>query len=373
MGRVLSKGAPDLGSRWSGGDLRVTFDLDAHLRAIINWHFDPATGSPYWLTRAATLGFDPRTAIQGFHDLTKFPAVAGEWRHVPARDLIPQGSTAAFAVWETGGTTGAPCRIVDGEERAKGIAHISRLLDQHGFPGIDYGSGDWLHVGPSGPHLVGRSVRRLAQMRGALCHTIDLDPRWVKRLYRQGRHDEARRYLAHLVEQVLPILRTQPIRVVTVTPPLLQALCDHDEAYALLLEKARGIIWFGTSTSEESLRVLEEELLPGVRFVGWYGNTLAGISCQRPRHEEDAYRCIFVPPAPSAVICLVDPADPTREVAYGEAGQVRLSVLNQELFLPWHLERDRAVRVPPAGADLWDGLAQVAPLGGEGGPVEGVY
>ena len=33
--------------------------LDAHVRDIVRWHFDPATGCPFWLERAKTLGFDP--------------------------------------------------------------------------------------------------------------------------------------------------------------------------------------------------------------------------------------------------------------------------------------------------------------------------
>jgi hypothetical protein len=341
--------------------------LDAHVRATVAWHFDPETGSPYWLTKA--LDFDPLTAIQGYADLDRFRAVADDWRDIPARDLIPRGCAGPFAVWESGGTTGAPRRIVDAHERHGGIERINALLDQHGFPT----EGDWLHIGPSGPHLVGTNVGRLARMRGALCHYVDLDPRWVKELYRSGRIDEARRYTAHVAEQALLLLKSQPIAVLAATPPLLQALCERPEAYARLAEKVRGCIWFGTSMSAETLRLLEEELLPGVRFVGWYGNTLMGIACQRPRRPDDCHRCIFVPPAPGAVVRLVDPDDPGREVGYGEAGQVRLSVLNRELFLPWHLERDRAVRVEPEAPGGWDGLADVAPLGGGGARVEGVY
>lgn len=357
------------GQAHAGGGTPV--DLDAHVRKIIDWHFASATGSPYWLRRAATLGFDPRTEIRGFADLWRFPAVADEWREVAATDLIPRGCPGPFAVWETGGTTGSPRRIVDGHERVAGLARISQILDQHGFPPPD--SGDWLHVGPSGPHLVGTNVARLARMRGALCHYVDLDPRWVKLLYQTGRTDEARRYTAHVTDQALAVLRTQPVTVLAVTPPLLQALCEHPEACGLLEAKIRGVIWFGTSLTDESLRLLEDEFLPGARLVGWYGNTLAGVACQRPRRPGDAYRCIFTPPSPSSVYRVVDPSDPTREVGYGEAGQVCLSVLNRELFLPWHLERDRAVSVPPADPTGWDGLAQVAPLAGGGATVEGVY
>ncbi|WP_273380686.1 hypothetical protein [Symbiobacterium thermophilum] len=379
-------------------------ELDAHVRDIVRWHFSPDTGSPYWLRKAADLGFDPVAEVRGFDDLARFPAVAGEWRSVPVGDLIPRGCSEPFDVWETGGTTGPPVRIVDAQERTRGIQRVDRMLDEHGFPrreartrpggptgaiapahgGTDTtegrahtGGGDaypaWLHLGPTGPHLVGTNVARLARLRGFLYHTVDLDPRWVKRLYREGRADEARRYTVHLVEQALAVLRTQPVRVLSTTPPLLQALCEHPEAYAALAGRVEGIIWFGTSLSAEGLRLLEEELLPEARFVGWYGNTLMGIACQRPRREGDTHRCIFSPPGPAAVVRVVDPQDPSRRVAPGEAGQVRISLLTRELFLPWHLERDRAVRVPWAGSELWDELAEVAPLDGGGARVEGVY
>ncbi len=352
------------------GDPAAAADLDARVRTLVAWHFSPQTGSPYWLRRAATLGFDPREEITGFADLVRFPSVADEWRQVPAADLIPRGAPGPYAVWETGGTTGPARRIVDARERYRSIRNIGQILTRHGFL---RSGGDWLHVGPGGPHLVGTSVARLARRCSALCHNVDLDPRWVKQLYRTGRADEARRYTAHVVEQALAVLRTQPVRVLTITPPLLQALCEHPEAYALLQAKVRGIIWFGTSLSEEGLRLLEEELLPGARLVGWYGNTLMGIACQRPRQPGDLYRCIFTPPAPGAVVQVVDPAHPTRPVAYGQAGQVRISVLHREMFLPYHLERDRAIRVPPAVGERTDGLAGVAPLAGAGPAVEGVY
>jgi acyl-CoA synthetase (AMP-forming)/AMP-acid ligase II len=343
-------------------------DLDAHVRRIIRWHFDPATGSPYWLRRAATLEFDPVRAIQTAADLARFPAVADEWRTVEAADLIPRGCSGPFAVWETGGTTGAPRRIVDAAARSNGLTRVNDLLDQHGFPS----GGAWLHLGPTGPHLVGANVPRLARMRGALSHTIDMDPRWVKRLNREGRPDEVRRYIAHLAGQALEVLRSQPVRVVTATPPLLQALADHPEASARLAENVSGVIWFGTSLSDEGLRFLEEELLPGAKVVGWYGNTLMGIACQRPRQAGDPYRCIFTPPH-DAWVRLVDPANPAREVAPGETGQVCISLLNEELFLPWQLERDQAVRVPGRAPAFSDDLARVAPIGGGGLRTEGVY
>src|SRR5512143_489959 len=34
--------------------------LDAWVREVVDWHFDPATGCPFWLEFAAKAGWDPR-------------------------------------------------------------------------------------------------------------------------------------------------------------------------------------------------------------------------------------------------------------------------------------------------------------------------
>ena len=34
--------------------------LDAHVREIVQWHFNPETGTPFWLDFAKRLDWDPR-------------------------------------------------------------------------------------------------------------------------------------------------------------------------------------------------------------------------------------------------------------------------------------------------------------------------
>ena len=43
--------------------------LDAHVREIVQWHFSPETGCPFWLDHAARLDFDPREKVQVYDDL----------------------------------------------------------------------------------------------------------------------------------------------------------------------------------------------------------------------------------------------------------------------------------------------------------------
>ena len=48
--------------------------LDAHVRDMMEWHFNPETGTPFWLDFASKkLDFDPRSDVAGFEDLRKFP------------------------------------------------------------------------------------------------------------------------------------------------------------------------------------------------------------------------------------------------------------------------------------------------------------
>ena len=62
--------------------LDVAFDVhpdpDEFIRAAMDWHFNPRTGSRFWLERAGSFEFDPRTDINSFSDLTLFPNVTDE-------------------------------------------------------------------------------------------------------------------------------------------------------------------------------------------------------------------------------------------------------------------------------------------------------
>ncbi|MDQ3347262.1 MAG: hypothetical protein M3545_04775, partial [Acidobacteriota bacterium] len=53
--------------------------LDAHLRDIVRWHFDPATGCPFWLERAKAFDFDPLKDVNGYTDLDRFGFFEDEW------------------------------------------------------------------------------------------------------------------------------------------------------------------------------------------------------------------------------------------------------------------------------------------------------
>lgn len=356
-------------------------DLDEHVRNIVAWHFSERTGSPFWLNLAKSLPFNPLTDIRGYDDLARFPAVVPMWRSTPTSELVPRGIGGHYHVFETGGTTGPPTRVAAGPEKFENVARVSELLDAHRFPGWDRSEPvcsaverkeSWLYLGATGPHGVGRVVQRLAQIRGFLCHTVDMDPRWLRKLGKEGKTAEMQAYVAHLVQQAMWVLKGDNVTTLVTIPPLLRALIAQKDLGDLIRESVKGIIWSATPLGDEELRQWEEEQFPETRIVGWYGNALMGIGVQRPRGQSDEYRCSFGMPSshrdacPMAVLKPVDFNDPTRGVAYGQEGQVRISVLRYETFIPHHMERDRATRIPPGAGDPWDGVARVGALAGGG-------
>lgn len=352
----------------------VSPDPDALVRAAMEWHFNPDTGSPFWLRRAESLDFDPLADIKGYDDLRLFPNVANELRDVPAADLVPRGYGTApdiVGVYESGGTTGAPKRVVCPRDwMDKLVAWSNANLDRHGFPrGVD-----WLGITPSGPHIVGEIFRRSALTHGRYGFQIDLDPRWVKRLISEGKGAQADAYAEHVVDQAAHILRTQPIGVMTVTPPLLERIAQREELVDLVNEKVRAIRWGGTQMDSDTAQLYRTEIFPGTPLYGHYGSTMIlGIAGERYGTPLDE-PCVFDTFSPYITFEVVDPAT-GRPVAHGERGQVVMHHVSKALLLPNNLERDTAIRIPAPEGRVGDSAAGIAPVARFDNEtvIEGVY
>lgn len=66
--------------------------LDEHVREMIDWHFSPETGCPFWLDFAKRLDFNPREAIQGYADLKLLGHFEDGWlRGGPVREAAATG------------------------------------------------------------------------------------------------------------------------------------------------------------------------------------------------------------------------------------------------------------------------------------------
>jgi hypothetical protein len=344
--------------------------LDRHTREIIDWHFDPATGCPFWLDFAKRLDWDPRSEVRGYDDLAKFGPFQDEWlRGGPVRRWVPKAyAHRPVSIFETGGSTGVPKSRINIDDFRIDYEMFSDTLPDWAFP---KGS-DWLEVGPSGPRRLRLAVEHLAQHRGGICFMVDLDPRWVIKLIKRRQFEEAERYKQHVVEQALTLLRAHDnIRCLFTTPKLLEALAEK-----ISLRKAgiTGVFCGGTEMTPQFHRFAVEELLDGVYFAPTYGNTMMGLAVHKPLDPADNYAVIYYPPSPRAMIEVVDPDHPDRVVDYGQAGRVRLTTLTKEFFMPRFLERDEAEREPPCEPYPWDGVRNVRPFSRFATTVvEGVY
>ncbi len=332
--------------------------LDAHVREMVQWHFDPATGCPFWLEYADRLDFDPRKEIGCYSDLKCLGHFEDEWlRGGPVRRWIPKGLAGKPAyVFETGGSTGVPKSRVNINDFQTDYEIFGDNLSDETFPP----GSDWLMLGPSGPRRLRLSIEHLAQHRGGICFCIDLDPRWVTKLVRDQRHGEMEAYKSHVIDQALTILRAHDnIRCLFTTPKLLEALC---EKISLPKYGIRGIFCGGTEMNAQFNRFAREELVPGIDFVPTYGNTLMGLACPKPFDPADNYAITYYPPAPRAIFEIVDPDDLNRTVEYGERGRVLLTTLTREFFMPRFAERDEGTRAEPCARYPWDGVQDLGLL-----------
>ncbi len=339
--------------------------LDAHVRETVAWHFDPATGCPFWLEFAGKLGWDPRQAIHGYRDLSRFPAFEDEWlRGGPVQRWIPKGCAGKpVYVFETGGTTGIPKTRVAFEDFRTDYELFSRTLPDEYFP---LGS-NWLMLGPSGPRRLRLSVEHLAQYRGGISFCVDLDPRWVIKLIKKGSMDQLEAYKAHVIDQAVSILQAgHDIRCMFTTPKLLEALALRLESEGTTIRQAgiTGIFSGGTEFTPQWNRFAHEELLDGAYMTPTYGNTLMGLAASAPTGPENNYKITYHAPQPRAVIEVVDLDNPLKIVEYGKTGRVKLTTLTKEFFVPGFLERDEGERERPCAKYPWDGVSGVRPFRG---------
>ncbi|WP_423372517.1 AMP-binding protein [Burkholderia sp. LMG 32019] len=349
-------------------------DPDELVRAAMQWHFSERTGTPFWLKRARSLDFDPLHDVHGFADLRLFPDVASEWRTTPVEDLIPRGygdRPDLAGIFESGGTTGKPKRVVCMREWLDYmVAWSNANLAEHAFPR----GTNWLGFTPSGPHFVGRLFQESATTYGVRGLTLDVDPRWVKKLIAAGKGAEADAYAEHVVDQAADILKTQDIGVLTITPPLLERVVRREELIELVNRKVRAIRWGGTQLDPETRALYQHSIFPSLKLYGHYGNTMIlGVAGERANHD-DSDTCVFDTSAPYVTFAVVDP-DTREPVPYGERGRVVTTHVSRAMFLPNNLERDLATRIAPRHGRIGDAVANIAPVARfeSEAVIEGVY
>jgi hypothetical protein len=345
--------------------------LDEWVRHLVDIHFHPTFGAPFWLERSGELGVDARKDIRCYDDLSLlgfFPLDALRTRNV--LDFLPADiakDRSRLRIQETGGTTGAPARIAVRDFFEPVNRFMNWYLDEVvGFPRGE----NWLFIGPTGPHGIAESTRQTAQTRGGMCHFIDLDPRFIKILYQKQDMRTIGLYMEHVRRQAFGILDTQDVRVLGTTPVLIQALAPELKKRGY---RFSGMMYGGTQLTKDLLHLLCTEYFPDAVHTAVYGNTLMGGALLGPVRPAEV-NVVYYAMEPLIKIDIVDPENPEKPVGMHETGQVCINVLSEERFLPRILERDQAERWDVLPALGWEGVANVRPLARLQGTItEGVY
>jgi hypothetical protein len=339
---VADKPTPSLG----------TADRDGRLRDLVSLHFHPEYGSRYWLARQERLGWDVLDRVRSVEDLWLLgPTPVEDLRRYPLRDWIPQafhGQWPRFVVGETAGTSGRPCMTAyrADEFQAAFITPFLCVAQATDFPRGEA----WLWVGPSGPHIIGKVVRELARQTGSMDpFSVDFDPRWAKRLADGSL--ARRRYLDHVTEQALEVLRREEVGVLFITPPALTALTERLNDRQR--ESIHGIHYGGMSLSPEVVNGFREAYPNAVHLAG-YGNTLFGVVMEVAdccRRDMD-----YFPIQDRVRFHVADCGEhvehigewPPRLAPRGRTGRVLFHRLDESCMLAGVLERDHAERIAPS-------------------------
>lgn len=326
--------------------------LEERLQEVLAVHFDPVQGTNYWLEREKKLGIDVRKEIKTLADLAIFGPMDQEaLRQRPIEDFVPQGllkHKEKLILGDTAGTTGPPKVAVYSEDEFYDafVEYFSYVAQKRGFPKGE----NWLWIGPSGPHIIGKAARAVARVMGS-CDpfAIDFDPRWVKKLLPGTMAWE--RYQQHIVDQSLAVLSCQNIGVIFTTPPILEKL-SHQMAPGAK-RRIKGIYCGGIALDNKLYQRFREEDFPEAIHISGYGNTLFGECLEL--ENSPGYDLDYYPPGSRLIVRIV-PLDPernpeqrpTEEVVYGQRGQVVFHRLDKSGLIISMFERDSAVRIPPS-------------------------
>ncbi|PLX47978.1 MAG: hypothetical protein C0613_12560 [Desulfobulbaceae bacterium] len=334
------------------------------IREILAIHFEPENGTPYWLERQESLGFDIVNEIDNCHDLYRLgPMDINALRTRPLVDFIPrrfQSMLPELLLSETGGTTGDPCRRVFSPQEFEHafVRPWQAAVERFSFPC----NGTWLFVGPGGPHIIDRSARAMARAVGSLePFTVDCDVRWIKR--QAPGSLGLNLYLDHVLGQAMNIINHQQIDSLFTTPPLLSALAERmSESQRRAI---RGIHTGGLALTAEKRPALLA-FFPNAVILPGFGNSLFGVTFPAipiASDEEDVFMVgddsLWLQLAPLPVTS-EDEQELGRQVEPGQRGRIIVHRFDSTFLIVNLPERDTAIATPLAQGGT--GLAGIAPL-----------
>lgn len=315
--------------------------LDQRLRRVVDLHFHPRDGSAFWIERAAALGVKARD-VRSIDDLALLGDLSpDDLRARPLIDYIPRAlhdELDHFMVGQTGGATGrGTWTAYRHDEFLEAFVDPFVAAAEHvGFPRRQ----QWLFVGPSGPHIIGKVVPHLARaMQSPDAFGVDFDPRWARKL--PDSSFARQRYLQHIVDQAMDVIASQAVGVLFATPAVLDALGAH--MTQAQRERIAGVHYGGMALSRESLDRFQTQMFPNAVHLSGYGNTLMG--CCLELSAEANRQLDYFPHGSRLLLEVID--DAGIALPAGGTGQVRLTRLDESMLIVRLRERDQATALPP--------------------------
>lgn len=321
--------------------------IESRIANVLASHFHPEDGAPYWIELAGTLNVEPLKDIRRIADLARLGFMDQDaMRRRPLDDFLPKSirkTRSDLVIAQTGGTLGEPIWTAYSPEEFE-TAFVSPFVDAAAHVGFPAG-GHWLYVGPSGPHIIGRAARSIALATGARePYMVDFDARWARRLPADS--FAARRYLAHVVEQALAVVHTQPITHLFSTPPVLKSLAlQMNEAER---ERILGVHYGGVTIEAEDMVQLQSGAFPRARHLSGYGNTLFGccLELDATLGREPTY----YPRGDRLILGICRDENDATSIDYAATGETARCVftrLDETMLIVNMLERDETTIVPP--------------------------
>jgi hypothetical protein len=264
------------------------------------------------------------------------------------RAFIPQSlhhQRARLILGETIGANGEPYATAyrDDEFQAAFVNPFLRVAEANHFPRAK----PWLWVGPSGPHIIGKVVRELARQTGSMDpFSIDFDLRLVNSLPEGSLARQ--RYLEHVLEQAMHVIRREEIRVLVSHPStlaaMLERLRDHER------ELIRGIYHVGNALTPEMMNQFRQAFPHAVHLAG-YGNTLFGVVMEVQDQRREAMDFFPLGDRVQFSLALAEQEfgflSPPRFCDRRETGRLLFHRLDQSCLLVNVFARDQAERIAP--------------------------
>lgn len=307
---------------------------------VLDLHFHPRHGSTFWLERSAGLGINVPRDVRTVEDLSRLGTMTpSDLLNKPLRHFVPRAlhdEWSDLVVGQTGGTTGpgAWSAYLESEFEEAFVTPFAVAAEHVGFPR----SIDWLYIGPSGPHIIGKVVRSLASsLESSDPFSVDFDPRWAKKLPPDSLAFV--RYLDHVVQQALDVISQQDIGVLFTTPAVLARLAKVLSPSQR--ESIQGVHYGGMALSPVELEHFQTVLFPNAVHLSGYGNTLFG--CCLELQTTVGRPLDYFPYGDRLWFEVVDEHGAVKQV--GETGQVCFTRMDRSMMIVRMLERDEATLI----------------------------